>query len=167
MRFQAAGLPSPAAILLLHSDLQKVTASTMSSAHFLHDEETENQTSMNRLAYYNPRAHARFRPSQPSAAPVTTFRESIEEKDEAYVLQIDLPALRKEELKIEFKDRILTLTATPSDERPFAASGTRAWKIAADLDETAISAKLENGVLELVLPKRKPASPEPLNITIQ
>lgn len=122
---------------------------------------------MNRLAYCHPRAHARFRQSQPPAAPASAFRESIEEKDDAFVLQIDLPALRKEELKVDFKDRILTLTASPSDERPFAASGTRAWKIAPDLDETAISAKLENGVLELILPKRKPASPEPLNITIQ
>jgi HSP20 family protein len=122
---------------------------------------------MNRLAYYHPRTHTRARQSHSPAALTSTFRETIEEKDDAFVLHVDLPALRKEELAIAFKDRLLTLTATPSEERPFAASGTRSWKIGPDLDETAISARLENGVLELVLPKRKPASPEPLNITVQ
>lgn len=99
-----------------------------------------------------------------SRAPV--IREYLEEKEDAFVLRLDLPGLRKEELKIETKDRVLTLAVTPADERPFTFSGSRSWKLGPDLDADALSARLENGVLELTLPKRTPATVEPRTIQI-
>lgn len=94
-------------------------------------------------------------------------RERIEETETAYQLAIDLPGLRREELKLDLNDRRLTLTVTPTAERPFVAAETRAWSLGPEVDATGLVARLDLGVLHVELPKLKPATPEPLTIEIQ
>lgn len=94
-------------------------------------------------------------------------RERIEETESAYRITVDLPGLRKEELKLDLKDRLLSLTVNPTEDRPFVAAETRAWKLGSEVDSGSLSAQLELGVLRIELPKLKPAAHEPITIEIQ
>ena len=94
-------------------------------------------------------------------------RERIEETEAGYQLAIDLPGLRKEELKLDLKDRRLTLTVTPTEERPFVAAEKRAWALGAEVDASTLTARLDLGVLHISLPKLQPVTNEPLTIDIQ
>ncbi|BCU78820.1 Hsp20/alpha crystallin family protein [Luteolibacter sp. LG18] len=120
---------------------------------------------MNRPSYCSYRVSDRR--SRADGSRTSGFRESIAETPESFVLSIDLPGLRKEELKLEFKDRVLTLTVTPAEPRAFVSEATRSWRVGPDIDAEKLSARLENGLFELTLPKRQAASDEPRTIDIQ
>ena len=107
---------------------------------------------------YNPADYRRtFRP-----------RVDISEDSTAFYLDLELPGIKKNEVKVSVNDeRILTVegnkqaeviesqTAVRS-ERKFGEF-SRAFKLPANVDSEAISAKYENGVLTLTLPKTKPS----------
>lgn len=94
-------------------------------------------------------------------------RERILENPDGFQLSIDLPGLRRDELKLELKDRVLTLSVTPSGDRPFVAAETRSWSLGSQVDPSSLKAQLDLGVLRIELPKVKPQSPETLTIEIQ
>ena len=94
-------------------------------------------------------------------------RETVEQTDEAHVLRIDLPGLRKEDIQLDLNDRTLTVTAESHTDRPFATQYRRAWSLGPEIDTTRISARLDLGVLELTLPKLAPVTPAPRTIEIQ
>lgn len=81
-------------------------------------------------------------------------RESVHESDDAWILRLDLPGFAREDVKLTVTDRSLELTAETPDDRPFGGKLERQWKLGQDVNAGAISASLENGVLELKLPKR-------------
>jgi len=94
-------------------------------------------------------------------------RERLVETDEAYLLTVDLPGLLKEELKLDLKERQLTLSVTPAADRPFVGQETRTWSLGSQVDASALTARLELGVLHIDLPKTKPSTNETLTIEIQ
>lgn len=94
-------------------------------------------------------------------------RERIEETEFDYRITLDLPGLRREELKLDLKDRLLSLTVTPTEERPFVAEETRSWTLGSEVDATALTAQLDLGVLRIELPKIKLVTNEPLTIEIK
>ena len=99
----------------------------------------------------------------PAAAPRETFQES----DSSWILRLDLPGYSKADIALTVTDRTLQLTAETPAERPFGGKFERQWKLGTDIDTTAISAHLENGVLELTLAKRPQVVPQPTTIEIQ
>jgi len=106
--------------------------------------------------FFNP---GRALADQPAA------RESIHETPEAWVLELDLPGFSKENIALKANGQTLHLTGETPAERPFATKVDRHWKIGSRIDQTNIKAKLENGVLQITLPKTE--APAPLNIEIQ
>lgn len=114
--------------------------------------------------------------STPSA---TTFRTDIRDEGDKFVLEAELPGFRKEDIQLHLKDGILTVSAqrTVSSEekdqkgnyirreRRFG-SFARSFDVAG-IDEESISAAYQDGILELTLPKAKPAAPAVRQITIQ
>ena len=91
-------------------------------------------------------------------------RESLHESDDAWILRLDLPGYAKADVNLSVTDRVLQLKADTPEDRPFGGTTERQWKLGSDVDDNAISANLENGVLELNLPKRP--KPEARNIEI-
>jgi len=86
----------------------------------------------------------------------------IEENDKAYLLTIDMPGVKKENISIEFEDDKLTLTVkTNKDEKKvnyikrenFSSDYKRTYLLA-DSDQNNVKAKLENGVLMIVVGKK-------------
>jgi HSP20 family protein len=94
-------------------------------------------------------------------------RESFHESDNAWTLRLDLPGFSKADIALTVTGRVLQLAAETPAERPFGGKFERQWKLGDDIDATAISARLENGVLELTLAKRVPVVAQPTTIEIQ
>ena len=108
-----------------------------------------------------------------------TFRTDIRDEGDKFVLEAELPGFRKEDIQLHLKDGILTVSAqrTASSEekdqrgnyirreRRFG-SFARSFDVAG-IDEESISAAYQDGILELTLPKAKPAAPAVRQITIQ
>ncbi len=93
-------------------------------------------------------------------------RESVLESGDAWILRVDLPGFTREDLKLAVTDRSLDLTAEAPEDRAFTGKVERKWKLGPDIDAGAIAANLENGVLELKLPKRPKEEIAPKSITI-
>ncbi|MEO5915716.1 MAG: Hsp20/alpha crystallin family protein [Luteolibacter sp.] len=98
-----------------------------------------------------------------SAAP----RESFHESEDAWILRLDLPGYAKPDVTLTVTDRTLQLKAETPADRPFGGKTEHQWKLGDDVNESAISAKLENGVLELTIPKRPKVEVKPINIEIK
>jgi HSP20 family protein len=94
-------------------------------------------------------------------------REAFHESDEAWILRIDLPGFTKEDVKMTITDRNLQLTAETPGDRPFGGKMEREWLLGEDVDCTGIGARLENGVLELTLPKKPHVTAEPKTIEVK
>ncbi|KAJ3210566.1 hypothetical protein HDU67_005197 [Dinochytrium kinnereticum] len=107
------------------------------------------------------------------------FSLDVTETDNNYVVRADVPGISKDDLSISLKDDILTISGEKKSEsestddkkhiveRCYGAFN-RSVRLPADADESSISAKLNNGVLELTVTK-KPVPPEeaPKKIAIE
>ena len=94
----------------------------------------------------------------------------VRETEQAYAVQIDLPGVAKEDVKVTIDGKRVSVEATPREtigaeaERVLvrersAVAYARSFALPVELDEGASQAKLENGVLSLTLSKKvKPAS---------
>jgi HSP20 family protein len=98
--------------------------------------------------------------------PVAGPREAFHESDTAWILRLDLPGYNKADVSLTVTDRVLQLDADSPAENPFGGKLQRQWKLGSDIDATAISARLENGVLELTLPKKPEVVAQPTTIEI-
>ena len=87
----------------------------------------------------------------------------VQEHEDRYEVDVDLPGFRKEDINLELQNGYLTLTAAKNLEKESKGklirkerySGTmqRSFYVGDTLTETDIGAKLENGVLSLSIPK--------------
>ena len=107
------------------------------------------------------------------------FRTDIRDEGDRFVLEAELPGFRKEDIQLHLKDGILTVSAQRTAsceekdqrgnyirrERRFG-SFARSFDVAG-IDEESISAAYQDGILELTLPKAKPAAPAVRQIQIQ
>lgn len=94
-------------------------------------------------------------------------REAFLESDKAWLLRVDLPGFAKPDVKITVTGGSLQLAAETPDERPFGGKMEREWLLGEDVDTNSISAHLENGVLELTLPKKPELIAAPKVIQVQ
>ena len=106
------------------------------------------------------------------------FRTDIRDTGDSYVLEAELPGFRKEDISLDLKEGILTITATHADQSQETVQGSyirrerrygsfqRSFDVTG-IDENGITAAYESGVLALTLPKAKPAEPEVRRISIQ
>lgn len=95
----------------------------------------------------------------------------IRETDKAYEIDVEIPAIDISQVDVSVKDRVLTVSGERRDERSegegvkahrverFYGRFSRSFALPEDADEEAVSARAENGVLYLTVPKReKPQS---------
>lgn len=105
---------------------------------------------------------------------------NIEERPDAYQLSAELPGYDKKDIKIEWTgDRTLVLSGTvnkdsesKNDETSkkywhkerFCSSFSRSFSFPASVDSEKISAKFENGVLEVTIPKSSISQPRQIKL---
>lgn len=78
----------------------------------------------------------------------------VSHDDKTVTLQIDVPGLSREQLSLTIEGHQVRLASVEGAPRQVQ----RAWELADEIDVAASSAKLENGVLTLVLAKVVPVS---------
>ncbi len=103
------------------------------------------------------------------------MKTDIIERDEEYLLEVELPGYDKADLHLEYENKYLTVKAerkvTQSNDekvirRERSVNTSRSYYVG-EIDEQGIKAKFENGVLSVTLPKIQPKKPEKLGIEIE
>ena len=103
------------------------------------------------------------------------MKTDIKEHDGGYELTVDLPGVKKDEIKAELNDGYLTITAennSSKDEKDekgkyicrerYSGSYSRSFYVGDSVTEEDIKAKFENGTLTMDIPKKE-ALPEKQN----
>ena len=94
------------------------------------------------------------------------MKTDIQEKDNNYILDMDLPGYKKEDIKAQLKDGYLTITAqknTSNDDKDeegnyirrerYCGKCSRSFYVGDSIKEEDIKANFNNGILELTFPK--------------
>ena len=107
--------------------------------------------------------------------PGPVFRPDVVERSDAYLIYADLPGADEHTVDVRLERGTLTLDAhlstLPGEEwSPLHAeyrygSYHREFRVSEDIDEGGVSAKVSNGVLEVLLPKS--AERQPRSIPVQ
>jgi HSP20 family protein len=101
--------------------------------------------------------------------PINTFKTDIREEADKYVLEAEMPGISKSDVKIDIEGDYLTLSAERADEKEEKGAGyirrersygtfKRSFNID-NVDSESITAKYENGVLILEMPKKGEKTP--------
>lgn len=107
-----------------------------------------------------------FDRSLTDAAIAAAPREAFHESENAWILRLDLPGFTKDDIALTLDNDILKLTGETPADRPFGGKVERQWKLGENVDGPATTAHLENGVLELTIPKKPKVVVEPTRINI-
>ena len=76
--------------------------------------------------------------------------------DKEWTIEVPLPGMSKENLKIDVEDTLLTIQANTNIKSKAIRNFKCSWHIDEAVDVTGINAKLENGLLLITLPRIKP-----------
>lgn len=87
--------------------------------------------------------------------------ESISNDTDGWKLRLELPGYTKDEVKLSIDEDFLMIVAeTEDEERSFLGKEERRVRISDDVDTENISARLENGILFIEIPRRVKAEPK-------
>lgn len=109
-----------------------------------------------------------------SKSTANLMKTDIKEQENSYEMKIDLPGFRKEDLKLQLKEGYLTISATHNENKDekdqsgkvvrqerYTGSMQRSFYVGEDVKQSDITAKFENGVLALNIPKVEPKKEVP------
>ncbi len=102
----------------------------------------------------------------------------VRETEKAYIMEIDLPGYTEKDVEINLKDRTLTVSSSHKDEKTekkeenggyiirerCSRQFTRRFTLPQDIDSADVSAKFENGVLAIDIPKKPDTQPRQIEI---
>lgn len=107
---------------------------------------------------------------------VVPIRMDVSEQENAYLIHAEIPGVKKEDIKIEIDGNEVSISAETKNEKDvkdgervlrserYYGKVSRRFTLANEVDEAAASAKYENGVLELALPKKAVAKAKLVNV---
>ena len=113
-------------------------------------------------------------PEQTRPGPVYSPSVDIFESDDALTVLADMPGVRAQDLSIDLRENVLTLTGRvaglgnekESDVHREFETGVffRQFTLSEEIDQAKIDAKLADGVLRLQLPKVEKARPRQIAV---
>ncbi|NMW85305.1 Hsp20 family protein [Peptoniphilus sp. AGMB00490] len=95
-----------------------------------------------------------------------TFKVDVIDEENDYKVEAELPGFNKDEIDVDFEEGNLTISAEKNEEvneenkeRNYIHKERKSSKMVRrmffkDVDEENMSAKLEGGILEIIIPKR-------------
>lgn len=107
-----------------------------------------------------------YRPNRIGTVPA--MKADVQELDDSYQIDLELPGFQKEDLHAELKDGYLTIKATrqTTDEEKdqkgryirqerYTGHYQRSFYVGEDITQEDVHAAFENGVLKLTVPKKE------------
>ncbi|MDY0063743.1 MAG: Hsp20/alpha crystallin family protein [Bacilli bacterium] len=124
-----------------------------------------NQRNRNQVGFFKGNLWDDFFDFPLSKGEGKLMRTDIKEEEEKYIFEVDIPGFVKEDIKISFEDGYLTIEAKKEekkeekDEKGYYirrernyGSCSRSFYVG-DVDENAIVANYQNGILNIDVPK--------------
>lgn len=117
-----------------------------------------------------------------STSTTSLMNTDIKDTDQGYEITMNLPGVKKEDVKAELKNGYLTISATSGsskDEKDdqgkyirrerYSGSCSRSFYVGDQVTEEDVKAKFENGTLTMMIPKKeaKPAVEDKKYISIE
>lgn len=108
------------------------------------------------------------RPMDFNGAPAQTpsIKMDVQEQGDSYLVHAELPGVKKEDIHVVVEGNLVSISAEVKQEKEtkegdrvlrserYFGKVSRSFQLEQDLDDTLASAKFNDGVLELTLPKR-------------
>lgn len=100
-------------------------------------------------------------------------RVDVQDSDQAFLLTIDVPGLKREDIKIDLNDNLLTISGERKREtneeggRSFErmyGRFVRSFTLPTTVEADKVEASLEDGVLRLALPKSEATKPRSIEV---
>ncbi|MFW5876340.1 MAG: Hsp20/alpha crystallin family protein [Myxococcota bacterium] len=105
---------------------------------------------------------------------------NIREDDEAYVVEAELPSLKKEDVKVAVEEGMLTIEGERKLQKEEGEKGSkyhrvetaygsfaRRFALPEDADDEKVDARFENGMLEVTIPKSGQKKPRAREISVR
>lgn len=118
--------------------------------------------------------------SRRTAPSTSIMKTDVKETDAGYELFVDLPGIRKENVKAELNDGYMTISVAEEQNHDqqdedgkyirrerYTGNYSRSFFIGKEITEADIKAKFTDGVLRLDIPKKEPCVPEKKYISIE
>lgn len=113
---------------------------------------------------------------QASQRPVFVPAADIYESKTGVLIRCDMPGVAEQDLEITLENRVLTVTGNQMGQGKEGCetlageylTGTyqRSFAMSRDLDDSAVRARMKDGVLEIQLPKAKEAQPRRIPVEV-
>jgi HSP20 family protein len=115
-------------------------------------------------------------PAGTASLPAVRARTDVIDKGDKYAVSVDLPGMRKEDIQVSIDGARISISAEDKSERQakdgekvlhterYATSYVRSFELPTEVTEEGADASLENGVLQLTLPKRAHATAKRLTV---
>lgn len=101
------------------------------------------------------------------------------EQDRRFIVEVELPGVKKDDIDISMRDGVLTINAEIKDESGQIEQGrvirrerrygrfVRSMSFGGTVDEGNISARYSDGILTVTVPKLTPRKPEKIDIAVK
>lgn len=132
---------------------------------------------MNELKDLQPKEKQVLATPSEQTRPGLVFTPAVDifETDAAITLLADIPGVAPEDVQIDLRDSVLTINAAPKPQEKAEESDVllefeignyyRQFSLADVIDQAAIQAKIQDGVLRLVMPKAAKAVPRKITVS--
>jgi HSP20 family protein len=104
------------------------------------------------------------------------IRLDVTENDKDYQVRAEIPGAKKEDMRVHVDGNFVSISAEVRKDKEEKSGGrvlvresyygrvSRGFSLAHEIDDKAVAAKLEDGVLKLTLPKREGSGPRTIAI---
>ncbi|MBI2058323.1 MAG: Hsp20/alpha crystallin family protein [Nitrospirae bacterium] len=104
-------------------------------------------------------------------------RADVSETEDAYQFEIDVPGLDKNDLKVELKESVLTVSGEYKEEKDeknkaylsrerLLGRFARSFVVPGDIDDKKLKAEFKSGILRILLPKTERARSREIPIQV-
>lgn len=116
-----------------------------------------------------------FRPVRVETTDIQ-IKMDVKEDDKSYTVHAEIPGVKKEDIHVTIDGNQVAISAETRQEKEvkegenvlrserYYGKVSRSFSVASDIDESASQAKYNDGVLELVLPKKAATASKRLTI---
>lgn len=139
---------------------------------------------MTRLSLYDPFAEVFpelfrgvFQPAKASGGDALEIRVDVKESNGDYTVHAEMPGVKKEDINVQIDGNRVSISAEVRRESEkkegervlrserYYGAVARTFSLASELDDAKASAKFENGVLTLTIPKKSAPAAKRLTIS--